>query len=137
MVGCWVGILLELSVSLPVLWSLAAGFGGGVGGGVGAEEVGVAGEGVAGLAVDEEADLGDLGEGGVEGADDGVEGEGFDLDAGGVVVDEGAAEVDDGELAGAVSVGGLVVASECGDGDEEDVVDGGAALERMGGAGRA
>ena len=36
------------------------GFGGGVGGGVGALEVGVAGEGVAGLAVDEEADLGDL-----------------------------------------------------------------------------
>ena len=33
------------------------GFGGGVGSGVGAEEVGVAGEGVVGLAVDEEADL--------------------------------------------------------------------------------
>ena len=72
----------------------------GVGGGVGAEEVGVAGEGVVGLAVDEEADGGDLREGGVEGADDGLHGEGFDLDAGGVVVDEGAAEVDDGELAG-------------------------------------
>ena len=69
---------------------------GGVDGGVGAEEVGVAGEGVVGLAVDEEADAGDVGEGGVEGADDGLEGEGFDLDAGGVVGDEGVFEVDDG-----------------------------------------
>ena len=54
----------------------------------------MAGEGVAGLAVDEEADLGDVGEGGVEGADDGLEGEVFDVDAGGMVVDEGAVEVD-------------------------------------------
>ncbi len=37
---------------------------------VGAEEVGVAGEGLAGLAVDQEADLGEAGECGVEGADD-------------------------------------------------------------------
>ena len=51
---------------------------GGVYGRVGAEEVGVAGEGVVGMAVDEEADAGDVGEGGVEGADDGLEGEGFD-----------------------------------------------------------
>ena len=80
------------------------GFGGGVGGGVGAEEVGVAGEGVVGLAVDQEADGGDLREGGVEGADDGLHGEGFDLDAGGVVVDEAAAEVDDGQLAGLFAV---------------------------------
>src|SRR5271170_1328379 len=39
-------------------WS---GVSGGVGCGIGAEEVGVAGEGVVGLAVDEEADGGDLG----------------------------------------------------------------------------
>ena len=58
----------------------------------------MAGEGVVGLAVDEEADLGDLGKCGVEGADDRLQGEGFDLNAGGVVVDEGAAEVDDGQL---------------------------------------
>ena len=38
---------------LSFCWGL--GMGGGVGGGVGAEEVGVAGEGVVGLAVDEEA----------------------------------------------------------------------------------
>ena len=56
----------------------------------------MAGEGVVGLAVDEEADGGDLREGGVEGSDDGLHGEVFDLDAGGVVVDEGAAEIDDG-----------------------------------------
>ena len=43
-------------------WS---GFVGGVGGGVGALEVGVAGEGVLRLAVDEEAYLGELGEVGV------------------------------------------------------------------------
>ena len=60
----------------------------------------MAGEGVVGLAVDEEADLGELREGGVEGADDGADGEVFDLDAGGMVVDEGAAEVDDGQFAG-------------------------------------
>ena len=56
----------------------------------------MAGEGVVGLAVYEEADGGDLRKCGVEGADDGLDGEGFDLNAGGVVVDEGAAEVDDG-----------------------------------------
>ena len=72
---------------------------GGVAGGVGAEEIGVAGEGFAGLAVDEEANLFDLGEVGVEGSDDGLEGEGFDFDAGGMGVGEGGAEVDDGELA--------------------------------------
>jgi len=70
--------------------------GGGVLGGVGAEEVGVAGESVSGLTVDEEANLRDLWESGMEGADDGLEGESFDQDAGGVAGDEGAAEVDDG-----------------------------------------
>ena len=59
-------------------------------------EVGVAGEGVVRVAVDEEADLRDLGERGVEGSDDGLDGEVFGQDAGGVVGDEGAAEVDDG-----------------------------------------
>ena len=72
---------------------------GGVAGGVGAEQVGVAGEGFAGLAVDQETDLLDLRDVGVERADDGEKGEGFDFDAGGVGVDEAAAEVDDGELA--------------------------------------
>ena len=72
---------------------------GGVAYGVDAGEIGVAGEGIVGLAVDEEADLCDLGEVGVEGAEDGVEGECLDLDAGGVLVDEAATEVDDGELA--------------------------------------
>src|SRR6201996_2509838 len=57
--------------------------GGGVSRGVGAQEVGVAGEGFAGLAVDEEADLLDLREVGVGGADHGGGGEGFDLAAGG------------------------------------------------------
>ena len=97
--------------------------GGGVGGGVGAEEVGVAGEGVVGLTVDDEANGGDLGHGGVEGADDRLHGEGFDLDAGWVFVDEGAVEVDDGELAGLLAGAGLRV------GEEEDVVDSGAALQ--------
>ena len=68
--------------------------------GVGAGEVGVAGEGVAVAAVDEETDGGDGGEVGVKGLEDGVEGEGLDLDAGGVVVGKGAVKVDDGELAG-------------------------------------
>jgi hypothetical protein len=72
------------------------GFGGGVFGRVGAKEIGMASEGVVGLAIDEEADLGDLREGSVEGADDRLEGEGFGLDAGGMVVDEGAVEIDDG-----------------------------------------
>src|SRR6201996_5372729 len=63
------------------------GAGGSVAGGIGAEEVGVAGEGFAGLAVDEEANLLDLREVGVEGADHGEECEGFDLDAGGVLID--------------------------------------------------
>jgi len=69
---------------------------GGVFGGVGAEEVGVAGESVAGLTVDEEADLRDLRESGMKSADDGLKGESFDQDAGGMAGDEGAAEVDDG-----------------------------------------
>jgi hypothetical protein len=60
------------------------------------EEVGVTGEGVVGLAVDEKSDLRNLRQSGVEGADDGLDGEGFDLDAGGVVGDEGAAKIDDG-----------------------------------------
>ena len=59
----------------------------------------MAGEGVAGLTVDEKTDLFDLGEIGVEGAEDGVEGKGFGFDPGGVAVDEVAAEIDDGEFA--------------------------------------
>ena len=42
------------------------------------------GEGVAGLAVNEEADLFDGGKVGVKGGDEGAEGEVFGLDAGGV-----------------------------------------------------
>ncbi len=137
----------------------ARGLGEGVAGGVGAEEVDVAGEGFARLAVDEEADLFDLGEVGVEGADDGAQGEGLDLDAGGVGVDEVAAEVDDGEFAAggpglegggwvgwrdgdgldaAVgSGGGCGVDGVAGDGkrNEEDVIDHEAGGEGMGGAG--
>ncbi len=56
----------------------------------------MAGEGVVGLAVYEEADAGDLRECGVEGSDDGLYGEGFDLNARGVVVDKRASQVDDG-----------------------------------------
>ena len=79
-------------------------FGGrGVGGEVGAGEVGVAGESGAYLAVDQETDLGDAGEVGVEGAADGFEGEGLGFEAGGVGGDEGAGEVDDGKL-GAVGI---------------------------------
>src|SRR5216683_4265658 len=88
------------SSSLSVWFDGGHGFGCCVGGGVGAEEVGVAGEGVVGLAVDEETDGGDFGECGVKGADDRLHGEGFDLDAGGVIVDETTAEIDDGQLAG-------------------------------------
>ena len=55
--SCW----LVSGVTYPVAvlgsgFGWGRGFGGGVGGGVGAQEVGVAGEGVVGLAVDEEAD---------------------------------------------------------------------------------
>ena len=49
---------------------------------VGAGEVGVAGEGFAGLPVDEEADLFDTGLVGVKGGDDGAKGEVFGFDAG-------------------------------------------------------
>jgi len=65
----------------------------------------VAGKGVVGLAVDEEADAGDVGEGAVESTDDGLEGECLDEDAGGVFGDEGVGEVDEGELAGGFGIG--------------------------------
>jgi len=77
------------------------GDGGAVGRGIGAGEVGVTGESVAGLTVDEEADLGEVGKGSVQGSDDGEEGEVFGLHAGWVGVGEGAVEVDDGKLAAA------------------------------------
>ena len=93
----------------------------------------MAGEGVVGLAVDEEADGGDLGEGGVEGSYDRLHGEGLDLDAGGVIVDEAAAQVDDGQLTG-LRVGSV---ARLGFGEEEDFVDGWAALERVGGVGES
>ena len=122
--------------------------GGGVCGGVEAGEVGVAGEGVALATVDKEADLGNGGEVGVEGAEDGVDGEVFDLDAGGVIVGKDAVEVDDGELSGVTgerregrgyAAGffrgvGRGWGGE-GEGEEEDVVDCLAAREGMGGAG--
>src|SRR5580698_2626893 len=133
--------------------------GGGVSRGIGAQEVGVAGEGFAGLAVDEEANLLDLREVGVEGADHGEEGEVFDLDAGGMLPNEAAAEVDDGELAaGCGGLEGVGVVGGDGDGgdaalgvvgkraingvaddgkwQEENLVDGGAGLERVRGAGK-
>ena len=77
--------------------------GDGVGGEVGAGEVGVAGEGGARLAVDEEADLGDAGQIGVQRGADGEHGEGLGFKARGVAGGKGAGEVDDGEL-GSVAV---------------------------------
>ena len=59
-------------------------------------EVGVAGERGAGLAVYEEADLGDAGEVGVEGFADGEHGEGLGFNAGGMGGGKGGGEVDDG-----------------------------------------
>ena len=95
------------------------------------------------MAVDEEADLGELGEGGVEGADDGEQGEVFGFDAGGVGVGEGAVEVDEGELTGGdaaegggVGVGAVGVEAGDGEGEEEDIVDGGAGGEGVEGSGQ-
>jgi hypothetical protein len=85
----------------------------------------MAGEGVVRLAVDQKADGGDLRKSGVKGSDDGLHGEGFDEDAGGVVVNEGAVKVDDSELTGLFPRARLRI------GEEEDVVDGGTALERV------
>jgi len=65
---------------------------------VGAGQVGVTGEGGAGLAVDEETDLCDAGQIGVERGADGEDGEGFDFESGWVAVCKCAGEVDDGEL---------------------------------------
>lgn len=55
----------------------------------------MAGQGVVGLAIDEETNLGELREGSVEGADDGEEGEVFCLDAGGMVFYKRSVEIDD------------------------------------------
>ena len=88
----------------------------GVGGQIGAGQVGVAGEGGALLAVDQEAHLGDAGQVGVQGAADGEHGERFGLDAGGVAGGESAGEVDDGEfgarLCGRFSTAEVLVAPE-------------------------
>ncbi len=90
----------------------------------------MAGEGGALLAVDEEADLGDAGQVGVEGGADGEDGERFGLKAGGVAGGKGAGEVDDGQLR--ARAGGFAA----GHGHEEDLSDGsGAAGDRMGGVG--
>ena len=70
----------------------------GIGIEIGAGEVSVAGQGGAGLTVDEEADLGDAGQVGVEGSADGKHGEIFSLKAGRVGGDESAGEVDNGEF---------------------------------------
>ena len=70
--------------------------GDGIGVEIGAGKVGMAGEGGSWLAVDEEADLGDAGQVGVEGAADGEHGEILGLKAGGVGGDESAGEVDYG-----------------------------------------
>ena len=80
---------------------------------ISAHQAGMAGEGRAGLAVDEEADFGDGRKVFVQGLDDGEQGEGFRLDAGGLRVGEGRVEVDDSEL-----VAGLV-----GNGHEENAID--------------
>jgi hypothetical protein len=64
----------------------------------------------------------------VQRADDGVEREQFGFDARGMIVDEGAAQANDSYAAFA-GVGGV--------GQKEDVVDGRAALNRVGGAGKS
>jgi hypothetical protein len=56
----------------------------------------VAGEGIVGLAIDQKANLCDLGKGRVERGDEREQGKGFHLDAGGMVFDEGAVKIDDG-----------------------------------------
>jgi hypothetical protein len=70
----------------------------GVGGEAVAGEVGVAGEGRAGLAVDQKADLCDAGKIGMEGGADGEYGECLGFKAGGVARRECAGEVYDGEF---------------------------------------
>ena len=60
-------------------------------------QVGVASEGVAGLAVDEEAHLFHLRKVGVEGGKEDAQGEVFAFDGRGMCVGEGLVEVDDGE----------------------------------------
>ncbi len=85
--------------------------------GIGTGKVGVAVEGLAGLAVDEKADLFDVAEVGLQSGDERAEGEVLCLDAGGVCVGEGLGEVDDGELrAGGVvqAVGGGPLGVEMG-----------------------
>ena len=65
---------------------------------VGAGQVGVTGEGGAGLAVDEETDLCDAGQIGVERGADGEDGEGLGCKSRRMAVGKCAGEVDDGEL---------------------------------------
>ncbi len=99
--------------------------------GIGVGEVGVAGQGFAGLAVDEETDLGEIGEGGVQGADDGLEGESLGEDAGGMIGGEGFVEVDYREL----TMGEIVAGCSEWQGGKEDVVYCLASGERMSGVG--
>jgi hypothetical protein len=82
----------------------------------------VAGQCVVGLSIDEEADLCDVGQNGVQRSDDRVQGEQLGYYAGGVVIDEGAVQADYGNLPGRRTVGV---------GHQEDIVDGWTALKWM------
>ena len=65
---------------------------------VGAGQVGVTGEGGARLAIDQETNLRDAGQVGVERSADGEDGESLGFEAGGVAGCEGARQIDNGEL---------------------------------------
>jgi hypothetical protein len=75
---------------------------GSIDGKVDVTQVGVAGEGGAGLAVHKETNLGDAREVGVEGSADGEDGEGLGFKAGRVACGEGWGEVDDGQFGAGV-----------------------------------
>ncbi len=87
---------MQVNLPLWLLSPLRLRVGGGVGHGVGAQQIGMAGEGVSRLAVHQETNFYDAGKVGIEGAEDGVDGEGLGLDAGGVMIGEAAVEVDHG-----------------------------------------
>ena len=122
--------------------------GDGVGDEVGASEVGVAGQGGTRLAIDEETDLCDAGQVGVDGAADGEHCEGFGFEAGGVSGDEAAGQIDDGKLRAGGGSGFRICAgfgigdSRSWSGQQEDLLDwksligAGCAGDGMGGVGR-
>jgi len=68
----------------------------GLGSQVGTGKVGVAGQGEAGLTIDQKADLGDARQVGVERGANGQDGKGLGLKARGMAGSKGSGEVDDG-----------------------------------------